>query len=471
MSRVRRHLAQLGLTVGVFLAISVSSPAQEDPAAKKPDDSGQGTVKAPSPAPNDQEGQVNPGDKPTPGYPINAEIHPAGKAGLWAGTSSPLRWGPFAIGEFTYEFVHDEFRPKAALPISIVDLNILRTSLILDKRFGKQRLLLQYEPQLAILNGKLSGNGGFDNSLALGSTFQITPRLSLLVTDGFAQVRSRTLFPPNYLAVDEQAGNLLQNTFLTIGGNYLSNELTGVVNYQLHPRDLLAISSTYRYTHNFNDNDPTFVNYKATGNTVAVAAAYTHGLTPRQNLGLQFSLEMLQATNVVNVPPGFNTFFEDAGVFYAYQLARTWWFRGNFGAQYADYRGFAPNYLTLGGGGALLKSFTHAIFALEYSRGRTATNFITPRIGDRADFSFTLTPVKRLVWNNGIGYYKETGADPKTKGAYGASTLELEILRGVYMFGNYTYADQSSNTPQLLSGIRKTVYCGIRWEPYGLPKH
>src|SRR5256885_11959901 len=47
----------------------------------------------------------------SPVGPVDADIHPAGKAVPWLGTSSPLRWGDFSIGNFTYQHVTEHFQP------------------------------------------------------------------------------------------------------------------------------------------------------------------------------------------------------------------------------------------------------------------------------------------------------------------------------------------------------------------------
>src|ERR1043166_7209463 len=57
-----------------------------------------------------------------PQGPVDMDIHPAGKAIPWLGSSSPLRWGSFSIGNFTYEHVNDHFQPVGDVPSANLEL-------------------------------------------------------------------------------------------------------------------------------------------------------------------------------------------------------------------------------------------------------------------------------------------------------------------------------------------------------------
>ena len=455
------------LSAALFLSAIVRA---QDPPPPPPQPENQGTDQNPNtPAAQSSDQNVTT-PTPNPGSPIDTQIHAAGKAVPWLGTTSPLRWGPFSVGFFSYEHINDHFQPEGNVPSANIELSILRTSIVFEEYFRKQRIVLQYEPQLAILNGKLATNAGLNNSVTLGTAFHLSPRLDLTLNDTFAEVRSRQFFPPNVLGVDEQAGNLIQNNFLQNAGSFLMNEVGGTLTYAFTPRTLLTVSSAYRYAYD-TDNNPNLPNYAANGHTIVATTAVTRALTPRQNLGVLYTLEVLRAANVAGIANNTNTLFHVVEVFYANQLSQTWWLRGQFGVQYADYRGNGANFVTVAGGATLVKTFTHSSFALAYNRGRTATNFVTPRFGDRADINYSIHLTRRLVWNSGVGYYAETGANPRTRGNYGDTGVALEIAPTLFLDGSYNHTFQKASTQQLLSGIRNTYIVGLRWEPRPLPGH
>lgn len=435
-------------------------------------------------SPPDQQVQQNPPDTssnsqpdtapspaaetPTPGYPLDTQIHPAGKAIPWYGASSPLKWWDFSVGDFTYDHIYDRFHPTNGIPSANLNLDVFRTSIIFDQPFkgGQgQGIVLQYVPQLAILNGQVAGNGGFNNAVVLGTLFQLSPRLAISINDGFTQVHSRQLYPQNVLAVDQLAGNLIQNNYLQNAGSYWADTLTVTGNYKLTPRLVLTVSPAYSYT---DVTDKNGVNYVANGQTIAGKASLIYSLTPRQNIGGVFDYETLRATGVAHAA---GTDFVSMGLYYAYQFTKTWWFKGALGYQETVYGGGLLPLRTAGGGATLVKAFSNSTFAIAYQRGRADTNFITPNIGNRADADYLLHLTPRLAFKAGAGIYRETGLNPQNKASYASGGIEFALARTLFLDSSYTYTFQRATTLQLLSGIRNTYVVGIRWDPRALVLH
>ena len=458
-----RRSKRLCCVAAMVFSFAISSRAQESSSATKPEqEQGQGGTGAIQGPQGDEAKPVQAG---SPSSPIDAQIHPAGQAVPWLGTSSPLHWGSFSVGGVTYSQVHDDFRPQGGLPSNVINLSIFRTALIFDKKFHNQEIVLQYEPQLAILNGQVGSNAGTDNALFFGTTIQLTPRLALTLKDAFAQVHSRQLFPQNFLAVDQQAGNVIQNNFLQNPGSYVMNESAAVFTYLVSPRTTLTISPAYRYSRVTNKDQG---NYVANGHDYAGALAVTRALTPQQNFGITYKTEYLRATNVPNAA---GTHFNTVGLFYSYQLAKSWLVKTEIGDIISQYPGGLPTTNSFGGGAALVKSFAKAAVTVAYGRGLLQQNFITGQVGDRGDILLGILVTKRLTLNGGGGYYRETGGDPRTKGSYTSSGIEFGLAEHLALFASYSHTFQSSNSPQLLSGTRNTVIFGIRWAPKPLLTH
>jgi hypothetical protein len=188
----------------------------------------------------------------------------------------------------------------------------------------------------------------------------------------------------------------------------------------------------------------------------------TRALTPRQNLGVLYKTEHILATNV---PEAANTHFNTFALFYSYQLAKSWLVRTEIGDIISQYPGGLPTTNALGGGASLVKSFSRAALTLAYSRGILQQNFVTGQVGDRGDVLLGMQVTRRLTWNGGAGYYRETGGDPRTRGSYASSGIEFGLAAHMALFASYTHTFQSASTPQLLSGIRNTMLFGVRWEP------
>lgn len=464
MRNMKREWIRIGPMLVLSLALSAINRAQDT---------------TPPPAQPGQQEQQPANDPANPGQPTPAgAVAPAGALGTgtpvpagrvvpWLGTASPLRWGDFSIGNFTYQQVSDHFQPVGNVPSANIALSILRTSVIFDHYFGKHQLLLQYEPQLAVLNGKVAGNAGLDNDLNLGWTFLLTPRLTMVVKDMFADVHSRQLYPANYLGIDQQAGNLIQNNFLQNAGSYWTNQVTGVITYLISPRLMLTLSPSYKYTHATNDQEVLFL---ANGHDISDAAALTYALTQRQTIGAVYTLELLREKDAAGILA--NSYFHTVGFYYANRLSQSWWLQGQLGANLARYPNDIPPVTTVAGTLSLIKTFTTGNFAIGYSRGRVENaNFLTARTGDLVQASYTQHLGKRLTWNNGAGYYRESGADPRNMGNLLATGVDLEIRPNLFLTGSYSHMFQKSSTLQLLSGTRNTYIFGLKWAPQPAKMH
>ncbi len=470
MQSARRQHIWLQLIIVASLGFMPSLVGAQEPNPQPPDNPPQQT---PQPDKTTQSEQPVPpvGPAAIGPTPFDVQIHPAGQAVPWLGSSSPLRWGDFSIANFSYNYVNDRFQPFGDEPSEDLDLNILRTSLVFEHHFGKQDLLLQYNPQLAVLNGKVASNAGMDNEIALGTTFQLTPRFTLVVKDAFVQMHSRQLYPPDYLAVDQEGGNLIQDNFLQNAGSYLMNMATGIGVYQWSPRDTLTFSTSYKYAHAGADNNLADEVPVETGSDFAESVAFTHRLTLRQTVGALYTFELLRQAENMAVPG--NSYFHTIAGFYAIQATETWAVRGEFGGNFALYPNGVLPLKTLAGGASIVKNFKNDMgnFALGYTRGRTENNFITAHVGDLIQATYSQHLFKRLVWNNGGGYYREMGADPRDTGKMLATTLNYEIIPNFFLSGEYAYLWQRASTPQLLSGRRNTAVLGLRWEPHRLLAH
>jgi hypothetical protein len=470
MQNVKRQHFWLQLIIAASLGFMPGLIGAQEPNPQQPDNPQQ---QNPQPDKTTQDEQPVPpvGPAATGPTPLDAQIHPAGQAVPWFGSSSPLRWGDFSIANFSYNYVNDRFQPFGGGPSEHINLDILRTSLVFEHYFGKQHLLFQYNPELAVLNGDVAGNAGMDNEIALGTTFLLTPRFTFVLKDAFVQMHARQLYPPDYLVYDQIGGNLLQNNFLQNAGSYLMNTVTGIGVYQWNPRDTLTFSSAFKYAHTTADNDLANEVPVETGDDFSESVAFTHRLTLRQSIGAVYTFELLHASENVAVPG--NTYFHTIAGFYAIQVAETWAVHGELGGNFALYPNGVPPLRTLAGSVSIVKNFKKDLgnFALGYTRGRTENNFITAHTGDLVQAVYSQHLFKRLVWNSGAGYYREMGADPRDTGKILSTALAYEIIPNFFLSGEYTYLWQRATTPQLLSGQRNTFVFGLKWEPHPLLPH
>jgi hypothetical protein len=458
---MKRWVLRFAWLATVVLALSIVARPQEE-SSSKPAGQEQKTESTNTTNQN-PDGDVTPLPvAPSPAYPVDARIHWAGKAVPWGGTTTPLRWGPLSVSSLEYFSVYDQFYPSAGGRADYTSLNILRTSIVFDRTFAKTHFVFQYFPEVAMYNNHIRGNTRSDNTVALGATFEVSPRLNVTLKDNFGERQTRQLFPDQFLLIDRETGGVVQAYFLENTGKHLENTFSAVFNYKVNPRLLLTVSPSYIYA---DTHDPLGL-YIVDDSKNEVGLTYA--LSPRRNIGFIETVELLHPVRPVTSDGLFRT----SAVFYSEQFAPTIWVTGELGAQDATYPGFPGNNWGMAGSFTFLKTFTNSDLAFAYFRGTTLTNFLafTNRQEERADISYGFNLTKRLKWTNEAGYFRETGGDPRIIGKYALSSFEYRLGGGFSVFGNYARRFQSSSTQELISGNRNTFLMGLRWAP-AAPAH
>jgi hypothetical protein len=460
------------LSLGVLVALSiipVPLRAQDDPTKQKDEQPKPAAVTSPlaNLGAEDDPNATKPA-APGPVDPYAGGIKDAGTGLPLYGTSrTPLRWGDFSIGSFEYIGIHDSFDP-VGMPIGPwTNLTIFRTSVVFDRYIKKNRIVLQYLPQLAILNGEVHANAGANNNLAFGTLFALTPRLNLTLQNTFVQVHNNELIPERYLAADAYAGAAVQNNFLDTNGSFISDTVSATLQYDVSPRTTLTVSPMFRYAKATANQ---VVNYAADGETYQGVITLGHALTAYRKVGILESYQLIHDTKgTLPSSARFNT----TGAFYTEQLARSLWVTANAGAEHQSYSDLVgAAHWGFSGGMSLVEDFSRRVgVVLAYTRGVTFDHYLTNRRSDRIDASLGFHLTQRLSLTNGVGYFRELGSDPRTSGKYGTSGITFAMFGHLTAFTDFAYSFQDSNTPQLISGMRRTVSFGIRWQPpRDLPK-
>ncbi len=400
--------------------------------------------------------------QPTPGVPIDTHLRVMGSVAPFTGVATPLRWAGFSFAGTEYFNVHDTFDPGNGSPLTHLSLGLLRTKLIFDREVHKMHFAFQYSPQMAFLNGRTISNASANTDLNLATTFDITPRLSLLVRNHFTRNRTRQVFPQEILEIYRGVNGILPGDFLENDGMYWDDSFSLAINYKMSPRWTITMRPMVRYLSLNNDT----LGYTATGRDIRNAVALTYALSPRSNLSILYSFESGHTIK----PRVTNSYFHGAALFYSRQMAQSLWIQGVIGADVALYPNVAVPPVFLTGAFSVIKNFSGSLFAVSFVRDKQLFNYLTDRLSDRFDATYTVPLLKNLGWKNGIGYYHEIGARPRTHGKYGLTGLEYRFAPSLVLFTNYMFRFQHAETLQLLTGTHKTFTFGIRWEPPALAK-
>jgi hypothetical protein len=403
-----------------------------------------------------------------PVNPYSGEIKEAGTGLPFFGTSStPLRWGDFSIGRFEYVGLHSDSNYSAAATGTATDISMFRAGFIFDHYFWKSRLVLQYLPQLAIVDGQVHANASTNNTFNTGSKFVITPRLSVTLQNAFLQTKQNQLVPENYLATGFETGAVSQNNFLTSNGNYLSNTVSAAFQYDLTPRTSFSVTPSFGYANTTSTSGT--AQYSVDGQVYQMSMSLSHALTAHRQVGISESFEYLRQTSGIQSYARYST----TAVSYSEQIAPFWWITGNVGTAHEinSNQPGAGNW-SFSGGATLVGSLSRILgVALAYSRGTSFNNYVSTRLSDRIDASLALKLSSRMAWTNGFGYFREAGTDPRASGKYAMSQVAYQFYGNFSLFTAFAHTFQNSNTQQLPSGTQNTVEFGLNWRPPANPGH
>jgi hypothetical protein len=460
MQKVARNI-WIGTLFILFLCAIPARAQQQDPPPQGQQPKAAG---ANSPiAPNDN-GTTD--DQPlpptlTPGIPLDNQIRVLGTPAPYTGFDTPLHWGPFSVAGAQLIGVEDWYNPGEGQPTSQFGLGMFRTDLDFSVMIHHSPLVLQYSPQAVIQGGQISASASSNNNLGVGFNFDITPRLSILIKDGFILNQTKQVFSDQILQIYAGQGGILPGDFLQNNGTYLGNTFSVVVTYKLSPRWTLTDVPLVQYLNIKN----TSINYKADGLDFRDALALTYALSPKSNIGIGYNFEEDHTLN----PLVTDSYFHGITGFYSRQISQSLWAQANGGAQVAFYGGGATPPVFFTGGFSLLKAVKKASFALNFEREKALENYFTTLLDNRFDSALTLPVTGRLIWTSGVGYYDEIGTPPHTQGKYAQTTATYHLTKTLSSFANYTFRFQHSPNLQLLTGTHNTVIFGIEWAPAALP--
>lgn len=447
-------------------AASAQNPASGSPPA----------ATGPKPA-----GTTSPGSSIVPGGQDSDNLAaPAGAVDPYAGTlkevgtglpllgtsSTPLRWGDFSISRLEYLGLRNDFQPSGSGAHTITNASLFRTGLMFDHTFRYSRLVLEYLPELAIINGTVSKGASSNNSFEVGTSIPISGRMSLTLQDSFLQNQANQLIPQNYLATNWSAGAVSQNNFLNNNGNFLSDTASASVQYAFSPRTSMVVTPFFTYARSsFNGSSS---GSATQGQIYGATASLSRALSPYRRVGVAESYEY--ARELAGISNGVR--YATSSVFYSQQVSRYWWITGTAGASHQNSSNQSnPTDWAFSGGGTITGSISNSVgLSLAYTRAVMFNNYVSTQQADRADAAIDLHVISRLRWSNGIGYYREVGPSPRNTGKYAGASLSFNLFGDIYLFGAFVHTYQSTSTQQLLSGIQDTAAFGIRWEPPAIPR-
>jgi hypothetical protein len=460
MDRVR-HAA--GVLFGLILLTSAPGLSQQQ--------STSGTTQVPdaaaqSPDTSTGSGQQEPNPAATSG---SFFIRALNSANPLEEESGPLHWGWFSVrsASFFQYYAHVNFSdPSVQTKSEIIRSSQLSATLVVDHNFKAAHFSLQYEPSLFITNGNVYSNA-LNQTVGLDTTFTLSSRWSLQVTDRFSYYASQRYFSDTSLDTNYLTGATVQKNFLNGPGSVMVNSITAPISYLWSPRTTVSFAPSfdYQYSKGAVASDHASLRALYEGGRFTLS----HLVSPTQTIGINYLGQYATFKNTLpHAGPQSSAFLEDFLLTYTKQVGATWHF--GLGMGVSDNIGLGNGNTS---GGALLavnagitKAFHRTDFTVAYNRGHQFNGFITSQASDRIDATQRIHWTRRFSTITSVAYYKTTTALPPSESAsYATERVSFDLTRQLSLSASGSYVKQVGDGVFVASGIRRFATVGITWSP------
>lgn len=384
------------------------------------------------------------------------------------GTANPLstagrfRWGPLALGASDIRGAVDLIRPSNAAegPSQTNILSLFETNIVLDQRFGRNRLALQYSPRVAISNGQVAYDY-LNQNFAIDSYYLLGSRWSLSLRDRFLTASNSGLQGGVFADANAITSTTLQNDFLDNRETFLTNSASATLSYGVSPRTVLTFSPSVDYSRTSGLNPATTLNNgtNVSGLNSGAEVRVQHLISPLTTIGAYVSLRFVQFNGFLPASS-----YYTAGFSLSHQLTATTGFNLNLGATQTVFSG-QQKYWETTGSVAFFKTFQRSRLSILYTRGQPAAGYVTNYLSQRVDGILHVLVSPRMSFDAGVGYEGELSAQDKVSGTYVTGGAEYLLGPTWSVFSSFAYKYQVSNNIQLFAGTREFASLGLRWYP------
>jgi len=388
------------------------------------------------------------------------------------GDNGPLQWGWFSVRSISYlQYFNELNETNPGFPPTSENLTATQftTAIVVNHAFGashQTQLTVQYAPSLYIEEGHVSADA-LNQSAGIDTTFQLSPRLSMQISDRFSYFANQRSFTGLSLGVNYSQGTVAQNNFLNGPGSVLYNIASATFSYLWSPRTSVSITPSFGYQKSTGaENGGENLSSLFGGGMVAV----THSLSPTQTIGMSYSGQYATYTNTsTTAGPQSNSFLQDFLINYGQQIAASW--RINFGLGVTSNTNTGGE-TSLAANAGISKSFHLMDFAVNYNRGHQFNGYITSGSTDRVDLVNVIRWTPRFTTNSSVAYFRTVGGGPsEPSGFYAFEQLAFGLTRTLSITGGAAYTKQIGDEVYIETGNTRMATIGVTWTPAAAPRY
>jgi len=443
------------LCCGVARAQESSTPTQQqdpnNPVSQNSDSS------APKEgASQDSQSADNDIKTPLPVAP-SLEVHPVGSSISLPQYDTLLRWGPVYVRTLEFSQSYDQISgaPTAGQGIfnqGSFDTSILRASIVYDRVIGQNRLELEYDPRLTIVNGVV-GKDYLNQSANLNYVQTLSPRWTLGLSNSVAYYSVRQLYGDYFLPVNTIAPGALPSSFLDSGGSWLNTNSQVSLAYALSPTSTLTISPNFSYSYVTGTTSG-----GGSGNVYQYGAQlnWTKQLTAHRSINAAYYYRAVESAGS-SVP------YQSIQVGITQDLGPSTVIGGSIGLLSSGFPSNQDN--TVAGSVQLSRKLGRAVGSIGYYRGMPLFSELASQgVSQYVQGSYQVNLSQRWYLSVQGGYENSlTSNIINVSGKFGSAEVGYRLTPQISSYFSYTYKTQGGTDALLLSGTRKSYVAGLRW--------
>ncbi len=448
------HLRLAGIFVLAALSLRHDMWAQQNPPASSQEQAESSSASAPSGDDRVEAEKASAIVLPsTP--PGRSDMRQLGTARRLLGDQRGLlRWGRLYIQSAEFlQMVGDFNDPKGQKTRNVL-ASTFRTNLVYDKPLRRGRLSFQYQPHLFIIDGRVLRDFA-NQSAAFDWSQELSPRWSMGITDLFTFYSGRNRFGGFFLSSDVFTGETLQNPFLDLATNLISNRSLLSFRYQMSRRTWLSLGPSFSFSEAFGPE-----RLSTRNQIVGMGVTLNHSLTATKVIQLAYSAELSRFSRNFD-----NRFYQSFGVGYSQLVGRSLWVHVGLGASTATTHGIPGRRdWTPTASAGLVKSFRSSALTATYQRSYNLGGYLTNRYVDRFDLGYNRQLTRKWQAALGFGFLHEDATVANVSGRYATAQVSYPLLRNVRWFASASHKWQRGDEFHVTTGNRNVFVTGIRWE-------
>jgi len=345
---------------------------------------------------------------------------------------------------------------------SIFDQNsfnatVLSTEIVYDRLIDNSRLVVEYAPNVQVVNGQVSSNF-VNQTVSLNWVRPLSPRWTLGLSDNFRYYSVRNLYGYYYLNADAfrstiVTGGIVPSSFLDGGGSWLNESTQANFAYALSPTTSISVAPVFAYNHVTGQvNGPTTTDSFLYGGTVG----WNKQISQNSSINASYGYQILEQN-------GTGTPYQYGQVGYSRKLGPSTVISLFAGLQTEGF--VSGRNWNLTGSVQASRKIGRASASISYYRGMPLFSELGSQGLSQMVFGEFRYNFSQRWYVTAQGGYEDslTTNIINLSGKFASGEVGYQVSPQISCFASYSYKTQAGSDPNLLVGSRYYYAGGIRW--------